>query len=124
MNIERLRHCVRNTLFSPLGLGTAPLGNLFSRVTDAQAEQTLSAAWDAGVRYFDTAPLYGAGLSEQRLGRCLTRYPRDAFVVSTKVGRLLIPDASVPEVQHGYVGGLPFRVEYDYSADGVRRSID
>jgi D-threo-aldose 1-dehydrogenase len=105
-------------------LGTAPLGNLFSRVTDAQAEQTLSAAWDAGVRYFDTAPLYGAGLSEQRLGRCLTRYPRDAFVVSTKVGRLLIPDASVPEVQHGYVGGLPFRVEYDYSADGVRRSID
>jgi D-threo-aldose 1-dehydrogenase len=123
VNIERSRRA-RGVVPGPLGLGTAPLGNLFTRVTDAQAEETLSAAWEAGVRYFDTAPLYGAGLSELRLGQSLARYPRDAFVVSTKVGRLLIPDASVPEVQHGYVGGLPFRVEYDYSADGVRRSID
>jgi D-threo-aldose 1-dehydrogenase len=124
VNIERSRNSTRDMVPGPLGLGTAPLGNLFTRVTDSQAEQTLSAAWEAGVRYFDTAPLYGAGLSEQRLGQSLARYPRDAFVVSTKVGRLLIPDASVPEVQHGYIGGLPFRVEYDYSADGVRRSID
>ena len=115
---------MRDIVPGPLGLGAAPLGNLFARVTDEQAEQTLSAAWEAGVRYFDTAPLYGAGLSEQRLGRSLARYPRDAFIVSTKVGRLLIPDASVPEVQNGYVGGQPFRVEYDYSADGVERSID
>jgi D-threo-aldose 1-dehydrogenase len=124
VNIERPRRFARGIVPGPLGLGTAPLGNLFTRVADVQAEQTLSAAWEAGVRYFDTAPLYGAGLSEQRLGRSLARYPRDAFIISTKVGRLLIPDASVPEVQNGYVGGLPFRVEYDYSADGVKRSID
>jgi D-threo-aldose 1-dehydrogenase len=125
VNIERSWRFTQGIVPGPLGLGTAPLGNLFTRVADAQAEQTLSAAWEAGVRYFDTAPLYGAGLSEQRLGRSLARYPRDAFIISTKVGRLLIPDASVPEVQNGYVGGgLPFRVEYDYSADGVKRSID
>lgn len=108
----------------PCGFGAAPLGNLFARVSDESAFETVSAAWDAGIRYFDTAPFYGAGLSETRLGRALARYRRDAFVVSTKVGRLLIPDASVPEVQHGYVGGLPFRVEYDYTGDGVRRSLE
>ena len=108
----------------PAGFGAAALGNLFARVSDETAAQTVSAAWDAGMRYFDTAPFYGAGLSERRLGRALASYPRDAFVVSTKVGRLLIPDASVPEIQHGYVGGLPFRVEYDYSADGARRSLE
>lgn len=108
----------------PMGFGAAPLGNLFSRVSDEVALETVSAAWDAGIRYFDTAPFYGAGLSETRLGRALARYPRDAFVVSTKVGRLLIPDASVPEVHNGFVGGLPFRVEYDYSGDGARRSLE
>ena len=108
----------------PAGFGAAALGNLFARVTDEAASATVSAAWDAGVRYFDTAPFYGAGLSEMRLGRALAHYPRDAFVVSTKVGRLLIPDATVPEVQNGYVGGLPFRVEYDYSGDGARRSLE
>lgn len=107
-----------------LGFGAAPLGNLYARVTDDQADQTLTAAWDVGVRYFDTAPFYGCGLSEQRVGKALARYPRDAFVLSTKVGRLLVPDRTVPEIQHGYVGGLPFRVEYDYSADGARRSIE
>ncbi len=107
-----------------LGFGAAPLGNLYTRVTDAQAEQTLDAAWDVGIRYFDTAPFYGSGLSEQRVGRALSRYPRDEFVLSTKVGRLLVHDPSAPEVQHGYVGGLPFRIEYDYSADGARRSIE
>lgn len=107
-----------------LGFGAAPLGNLYSRVSEAQAEQTLRAAWDVGVRYFDTAPFYGSGLSEQRVGRFLAGYPRDEFVLSTKVGRLLVPDPAVPDVQHGYVGGLPNRIVYDYSADGVRRSID
>ncbi|GLU31420.1 aldo/keto reductase [Trinickia caryophylli] len=108
----------------PAGFGAAPLGNLFSRVTDEAAQETLSAAWGAGIRYFDTAPFYGMGLSERRLGRALASYPRDAFVISTKVGRLLIADDSVPETQHGYVGGLPYRVEYDYTADGARRSIE
>jgi D-threo-aldose 1-dehydrogenase len=108
----------------PLGFGAAPLGNLFARVNEEAAEETLNAAWEAGMRYFDTAPFYGMGLSEQRLGRALAHRARDEFVVSTKVGRLLIPDASVPEVQHGYVGALPFRVEFDYSAQGVLRSIE
>ncbi|CAN7299250.1 aldo/keto reductase [Trinickia sp. LjRoot230] len=114
---------IRRSL-GPSGFGAAPLGNLFSRVSEESALETVAAAWDAGIRYFDTAPFYGTGLSEVRLGRALARYPRDAFAVSTKVGRVLIPDASVPDVQHGYVGGLPFRVEFDYSADGVRRSLE
>jgi D-threo-aldose 1-dehydrogenase len=108
----------------PIGFGAAPLGNLFARVSDEVAFDTVSAAWDVGVRYFDTAPFYGAGLSEARLGRALASHSRDTFVVSTKVGRLLMPDASVPEIQNGYVGGLPFRVEYDYSGDGARRSLE
>jgi D-threo-aldose 1-dehydrogenase len=112
------------TTAGALGFGAAPLGNLFARVTDTQAEQTLNAAWEVGMRYFDTAPFYGSGLSEQRLGRFLARCPRDEFVLSTKVGRLLVADAAAPEVQHGYVGGMPNRIEYDYSADGTRRSIE
>ena len=107
-----------------LGFGAAPLGNLFAKVADAQAAQTMSAAWESGIRYFDTAPFYGSGLSELRVGRFLAGYPRDEFVLSTKVGRLLVPDSAVPEVQHGYVGGLPNRIEYDYSADGAHRSIE
>lgn len=107
----------------PLGFGGAPLGSLFARVGEADAEACLAAAWDEGMRYYDTAPLYGAGLSEHRIGAALRRRPRDAFVLSTKVGRLLVPDPSVPEVQNSYVGGMPFRVAYDYSADGTYRSL-
>jgi D-threo-aldose 1-dehydrogenase len=108
----------------PLGFGGAPLGNMFAEVSDQDAEATLVAAWDAGIRYFDTAPEYGPGISEHRFGHALRRYPRDAFVLSTKVGRLLRADASMGG-QHGpFVKGLPFRVDYDYSADGVRRSIE
>jgi D-threo-aldose 1-dehydrogenase len=108
----------------PLGFGGAPIGNLFERISDAAAHDTIAAAWDAGLRYFDTAPHYGAGLSEHRLGRALREKPRDSFVLSTKVGRVLTPDAQVSEVQFGYVGGLPFRVDFDYSADGAKRSIE
>jgi D-threo-aldose 1-dehydrogenase len=107
-----------------LGFGGAPLGNLFTALSDDQAADTIQAAWESGLRYFDTAPFYGTGLSEKRIGNALRQHPRDEFVLSTKVGRLLVPDSSVPQNQNGYVGGLPNRVEYDYSADGVRRSID
>jgi D-threo-aldose 1-dehydrogenase len=123
----RVRHPASRAaslLEGPLGFGGAPIGNLFERISDAAAEQTVAAAWDAGVRYFDTAPHYGAGLSEHRLGRALRDRPRDAYVLSTKVGRVLTPDSKVPEVQFGFVGGLPFRADFDYSADGARRSID
>jgi D-threo-aldose 1-dehydrogenase len=108
----------------PLGFGGAPLGNMFNEVSDAEAEATLVAAWDAGIRYFDTAPEYGPGISEHRFGAALRRYPRDAFVLSTKVGRLLRADASKGSVHGPFVKGLPFRVDYDYTADGVRRSIE
>lgn len=114
----------RVALPGPLGLGGAPLGNLYAALDDAVAAATLEAAWDAGLRYFDTAPFYGMGLSEHRLGALLRNRPREDFVVSTKVGRLLQADPAAPARQHGYVGGLPFRMRYDYSRDATLRSID
>lgn len=107
----------------PLGFGGAPLGNMFDVVDEGTAEAALVAAWDSGVRYFDTAPHYGSGLSEHRLGTVLRRYPRDAFVLSTKVGRLLRPDPSRPE-NPPFKQGLPFRVEADYSYDATMRSVE
>lgn len=107
----------------PLGFGGAPLGNMFDTVDEATAAGALRAAWDSGVRYFDTAPHYGSGLSEHRFGAVLRDYPRDAFTLSTKVGRLLRPDARRPE-NPPFKQGLPFRVEADYSYDATLRSID
>jgi D-threo-aldose 1-dehydrogenase len=72
-----------------MGFGGAPLGNLYAPVAEAAARATLNAAWDAGIRVYDTAPLYGFGLSEERFGRFFSGRPRDAFVISTKIGRLL-----------------------------------
>lgn len=105
----------------PLGLGGAPLGNLFDAVGEEQARATIAAALDAGIRIFDTAPHYGHGLSERRMGDALRGHD---VVVATKVGRLLEPDPEAPRAQFGYVGGLPFRQRFDYSADGVRRSLE
>ncbi|SFR89549.1 aldo/keto reductase [Sphingomonas jatrophae] len=107
----------------PLGFGGAPLGNMFEAIDDKTAEAALVAAWDSGVRYFDTAPHYGSGLSEHRFGNVLRRYPREAFALSTKVGRLLRPDPSRPD-NGPFVDGLPFRVEADYSYDATMRSIE
>ncbi len=107
-----------------LGLGGAPLGNLFAPVADADAAATLAAAWDSGCRSFDTAPHYGHGLSEHRFGAALRVHPRSDFTLSSKVGRLLTPAASVPREQHLYVDGLPFVQRWDFSAAGVRRSVE
>lgn len=107
-----------------LGFGGAPLGNLFAAIPEAEAAATLETAWNLGQRYFDTAPLYGLGLSEHRFGAMLRARPRDEFVLSTKVGRLLLADRAAPSAQHGFVDGLPFRVAFDYSAAAVRRSIE
>ena len=112
------RHALR------LGLGGAALGNLFSVVSDADAQALLAAALADGCRTFDTAPHYGQGRSEHRFGRALQGLPRDSFVLSTKVGRVLVPDASAPKEQHGYVDVLPFSQHWDYSAAGVRRSVE
>lgn len=86
--------------------------------------ETLAGAWDAGLRYFDTAPHYGFGLSERRIGDFLRDKPRADYVLSTKVGRLLapVPEDQVPDL--GYVDPLPFRVDYDYSYDGIMRSVE
>jgi D-threo-aldose 1-dehydrogenase len=108
----------------PLGMGGAPLGNLFSVVAEADATASLDAAWDAGIRHFDTAPHYGAGLSELRMGAALRHRPRDAFTFSTKVGRLLHAAQDVPVEAEGFVHALPFRRSFDYSAAGAQRSIE
>ena len=107
-----------------MGFGGAPLGNMYQAFSDQQARATLEACYDAGIRYFDTAPLYGFGLSEHRLGEALRGRQRDAFVLSTKVGRLLRP-GDPAALDHGqFRGSLPFAQVYDYSYDGVMRSVD
>lgn len=106
-----------------IGLGGAPLGNMFHPLSEATADATLQAAWDAGFRYYDVSPHYGAGLAEQRFGRLLSGKPRDEFVLSTKVGRLLQP-ASAPENAKPFVDELPNKRVPDYSANGARRSIE
>jgi len=108
----------------PLGLGCASLGNLYRAIGDDAARSTVDAAWRAGMRTFDTAPYYGLGLSERRLGDALRERPRSEYCLSTKVGRLLDPDTR-PELapeRHGFVTPMPFKVRYDYSYDGIMRS--
>lgn len=108
-----------------LGFGTAPLGNLYRAISDAEADAILNMAWEGGVRYYDTAPLYGFGLSETRLNRFLRDKPRDEYVLSSKVGRLL---KACPPDQRDGIGKwfeVPSRQEvYDYTYDGVMRSVE
>jgi D-threo-aldose 1-dehydrogenase len=120
-----LDSCLKERLeATPLGLGGAPLGNLYRALSNDAAARVVRRAWDLGVRYFDTAPHYGQGLSERRIGTVLRSVPRDRYILSTKVGRLLIADAHAPRDQHGYVDTLPYVTRYDYTTDGVRRSLD
>ena len=111
--------------FTELGFGSAPIGNLYRAISDDDAQAVLAAAWDSGCRFFDTAPLYGLGLSETRLNRFLRNRKRDDYVLSTKVGRLL---AVCPPEQRTGIGKFfdtPVRREiYDYSYDGVMRSFE
>jgi D-threo-aldose 1-dehydrogenase len=109
-----------------LGLGAAPAGNLYKATTDEEAHATFEAAWDTGIRYFDTAPHYGLGLSERRLGAFVRTRPRDEVVVSTKVGRLLVPS---PETAHSadpdiFEVPAATRRVWDFSRDGVLRSLE
>ena len=111
--------------FTELGLGTAPLGNLFRAVPEAEADAIMEAAWAGGVRHFDTAPLYGLGLAETRLNRFLRGKPRDAYTLATKVGRLL--RATTPDRRDGPDKWIdvPSRNEvYDFTHDGVLRSLE
>jgi D-threo-aldose 1-dehydrogenase len=110
---------------SALSLGTAPLGNLFVPVAEEDADVTVTAALEAGLTYVDTAPHYGLGLAERRLGRALAGRPRDGFVLSTKVGRLLRPPTPGQATDaKEFVGGPPGRRVWDFSGDGVRRSLE
>jgi D-threo-aldose 1-dehydrogenase len=111
-------------MHEPLGFGGAPLGNLFAAIADDAALKLVRHAYDRGIRYFDTAPHYGNGLSEHRIGAAMRELPRSAYVLSTKVGRLLAPDAGAPCEQNSYVDVLPFVQRWDYSRDGTLRSID
>jgi D-threo-aldose 1-dehydrogenase len=118
------------TIFPPtsqklkLGLGGAPLGNLFEPLTDDAAHSVLLAALANGCHSFDTAPHYGNGLSEWRFGRALRSLPRSSFGLSTKVGRILRPDAVAPIAPHNFVDAPPFTPHWDFSAAGVRRSVE
>jgi D-threo-aldose 1-dehydrogenase len=110
---------------TPLGFGSGTLGDLWEVIAEAQADATLAAAWDAGIRYFDTAPFYGHGKSEHRVGRMLRTRPRDEFVLSTKVGRVYSRPETPGQYEPGlWAGGLPFNFRVDYTRDGVRRSYE
>ncbi|MEV6751143.1 aldo/keto reductase [Streptomyces sp. NPDC051214] len=121
---------IKHLLPGALGFGTAPLGNMFRAIPDAEAAATVEAAWDQGIRYFDTAPFYGAGLSEIRLGDVLAGHPRDDYVLSTKVGRVILDEAEDPAARDlGEKGGLfehgrPNKMVNDYTADATLRSIE
>jgi D-threo-aldose 1-dehydrogenase len=107
-----------------LSLGGAAIGNLFTEVTADDARAAVDAAWAGGIRTFDTAPHYGLGLSERRLGSALRDRPRDEYVISTKVGRLLQPaDPPYGRDQEGFAVPADHRRVFDFSADGVRRSL-
>jgi D-threo-aldose 1-dehydrogenase len=107
-----------------LGLGTAPLGGLYAPVAHEDALRTIDAAWQAGIRFFDTAPLYGHGLAEIRLGEALAYRPRDSYVLTTKVGRLLRPVTGNALEDRHYKGTPPVAPVFDFSYDGVMRSVE
>jgi D-threo-aldose 1-dehydrogenase len=109
-----------NPLLQRVGLGASALGGLFSEVDEAVARATVDRAWELGIRRFDTAPLYGSGLSERRLGAALRSHPRDEYVLSTKVGRLLRSGRPDPV----FAGAPPLAPIFDYSRDGVVRSLE
>jgi D-threo-aldose 1-dehydrogenase len=110
---------------SPVGIGGVPLGEIYAKIPEQEAQKTLEAAWDGGIRYYDTSPWYGRGLSELRFGAMLRQKPREEFVLSTKVGRTFHRPGD-PATFKGefWAGGLPFQHRFDYTYDGIMRSYD
>lgn len=120
---------LKDKLPGVLGFGTAPLGNMFRAIAEDEARATVEAAWNHGVRYFDTAPFYGSGLSEIRLGQALSHYNRDDYVLSTKVGRVILDEVEdsardLGEKSGVFEHGRPNKMLNDYSADATLRSIE
>lgn len=113
-----------------LGFGTAPLGNMYRNIPEQEALDTVEAAWQQGIRYFDAAPMYGAGLAEIRLGTALQQHRRDDYVLSTKVGRLILDEREdttqrdLGEKGGLFEHGLPNKIVYDYTADGTLRALE
>ena len=120
---ERRRLGRRGPEVTRLGLGTGPLGNLFTTVTDADSDATVDAAWDGGIRFFDTAPLYGHGRAERRVGRALRARPREEYVIATKVGRLLRPSSGAPTPTI-FTDVPDVEPIFAYSRDDTLRSIE
>jgi len=122
----RTRAARRGLELTELGLGAAQFGNLYRETSDEQAAGAVDAAWDAGIRYFDTAPHYGLGLSERRLGQLLAPYPRDQYRVSSKVGRVLVPSPETADRldDQGFIVPATTRREWDFSRDGILRSLE
>lgn len=120
---------IKDLLPGKLGFGTAPLGNMFRDIPEAEARATVDAAWDDGIRFFDNAPFYGAGLAELRMGEALAGHPRDEYVVATKVGRLILDEVEdvstrdLGEKGDVFKHGRPNKIVNDYSADATLRSI-
>ncbi len=125
-SLSRLRTVGHTTLRLPsLGFGSAHLGEFFGKVEEADARATLDAAWTGGLRFYDTAPWYGRGLSEHRLGGFLRTKPRGEFMLTTKVGRTLHrPKDPNTFDRSPWTGGLNFEVRFDYSYDGIMRSYE
>ncbi|MFI1726691.1 aldo/keto reductase [Streptomyces sp. NPDC020489] len=124
-NIGRRKVASTPVELTELGFGASVIGNLYKVTPAHDAQAALEAAWDAGIRYFDTAPHYGLGLSERRLGAALAGRPRDTYVVSSKVGRLLVPNEHPRGTDtEGFVVRDDLRRQWDFSRDGVLRSIE
>lgn len=121
---ERRQLGMSDVSVTTIGCGTAAIGGLYAQVSPEQAQAMLEAAWSGGIRYFDTAPHYGAGLAEQRLGAFVAQLPRDELVVSTKVGRRLVPPRERPLDREAFVGGLELNREWDFSGDGVLKQVE
>ncbi len=125
MNVADTRKLARCEVnFTLIGLGCAQMGNLYRKTSYAESAGAFQAAWDAGIRYYDTAPYYGFTRSERRVGTMLTDLPRESYVVSTKVGRIMTPDETVGDEESGYIQPLPFRPVYDYTYDGILQSFE
>lgn len=114
----------RDLSLTALGLGSAPMGGLYSPTSYAEAQAATEAAWAHGIRYFDTAPYYGYTRSERRLGALLSDRERGSYVISTKAGRLMVPDESVGDEENGWIRPLPFRPTYDYTYDAILKSFE
>jgi D-threo-aldose 1-dehydrogenase len=113
-----------NLLLTVMGLGCAQMGNLYRVTPYAESLSAHDKAWEAGIRYFDTAPFYGFTRSERRLGTMLTEHARAGYAISTKVGRMMVPDSTVGPEEQGYVTPLPFRPLFDYTYDAILRSFE